>query len=66
MSISNSNEIVMKPAADDRKQQDEANLMPQANGFWKRLTGFDLFVAAGGIVNLIVIGYLLGYWLLYG
>lgn len=28
-----------------------------------RLNGFDYFVLAGAAVNLIVIGYLVGYWL---
>lgn len=34
----------------------------RANG---RLNGFDLTVIAGGIVNLIAVLALLGYWLLY-
>lgn len=31
-----------------------------------RLSGFDYFVLAGAAVNLLVIGYLIGYWLLAG
>jgi len=30
------------------------------------LNGFDYFVLAGATVNLLVIGYLIGYWLLAG
>jgi len=36
----------------------------QMNG-WQRLTGFDIFVILGGLVNLFVIIFLLGYWLLH-
>jgi len=32
---------------------------------WQRLSGFDIFAILGGLVNLLVIGYLLGYWLLH-
>ena len=28
-----------------------------------RLNGFDYFVLAGAAVNLLVVGYLIGYWL---
>ena len=35
------------------------NRLPSA-----RLSGFDYFVLAGAAVNLIAIGYLIGYWLL--
>lgn len=28
-----------------------------------RLSRFDWFVLAGAVVNLLVIGYLIGYWL---
>lgn len=31
-----------------------------------RLSGFDYFVLAGAAVNLLVIGYLIGYWLRAG
>ena len=31
-----------------------------------RLSGFDYFVLAGAAVNLLVIGFLIGYWLLAG
>jgi len=31
-----------------------------------RLSGFDYFVLAGAAVNLVVIGYLIGYWVLAG
>lgn len=30
------------------------------------LSGFDYVVLAGAAVNLLVIGYLIGYWLLGG
>ena len=29
-----------------------------------KLNGFDYFVLAGGLINIIVITYLVGYWLL--
>jgi len=29
-----------------------------------RLSGFDCFVLAGAAVNVAVVGYLIGYWLL--
>lgn len=31
-----------------------------------QLTGFDYFVFAGALVNILVVVYLVGYWLLYG
>lgn len=31
-----------------------------------RLSGFDYFVLAGAAMNLLVIGFLIGYWLLAG
>lgn len=31
-----------------------------------RLSGFDYFVLAGAAVNILVISYLIGYWLLAG
>lgn len=31
-----------------------------------QLSGFDYFVLAGAAVNILVIGYLVGYWLLTG
>jgi len=31
-----------------------------------RLTGFDYLVLAGAAVNLVVVGYLIGYWVLAG
>ncbi len=36
-----------------------------SKNIFRRLEGFDLFVLAGGLVNLLVIGYLVGYWLLH-
>jgi hypothetical protein len=33
------------------------------NKWWRKLNGFDLFVIAGGAVNLLIIFYLIGYWL---
>jgi hypothetical protein len=35
------------------------------NNWWRKLNGFDLFVMAGGVVNVLVILYLFGYWLLH-
>jgi hypothetical protein len=29
-----------------------------------KLNGFDYFVLAGGLINIVVITYLVGYWLL--
>jgi hypothetical protein len=29
------------------------------------LNGFDYFVLAGGLINILVIGFLVGYWLLH-
>ena len=44
----------MSPAADGRRP-------------WRRLANpFDLFVLSGAAVNLTVVLYLLGYWLLHG
>ena len=31
-----------------------------------RLSGFDYFVLAGAAVNLLVVGFLIGYWLFAG
>ena len=31
-----------------------------------RLNGFDYFVLAGAAVNLLVIGYLIGFWMYAG
>lgn len=31
-----------------------------------RLSGFDYFLFAGAAVNVLVIGYLIGHWLLAG
>jgi hypothetical protein len=31
-----------------------------------RLSGFDYFVLAGAGVNLLIVGYLIGYWLAAG
>jgi hypothetical protein len=31
-----------------------------------RLSGFDYFVLSGAMVNVLVIAYLIGYWLLAG
>lgn len=31
-----------------------------------RFSGFDYFVLAGAAVNLLVVGYLIGYWLFAG
>jgi hypothetical protein len=33
--------------------------------WWRSFNGFDIFVILGGLVNLFVIGFLLGYWLLH-
>jgi divalent metal cation (Fe/Co/Zn/Cd) transporter len=33
--------------------------------WWQHLSGFDIFVMLGGLVNLFVISFLLGYWLLH-
>lgn len=33
--------------------------------FFRRLTGFDYFVFAGALMNILVVVYLVGYWLLY-
>ncbi len=33
--------------------------------WWQRLNGFDILVIFGGLINLFVIIFLLGYWLLY-
>ncbi|MDH3715256.1 MAG: hypothetical protein OET44_15580 [Gammaproteobacteria bacterium] len=34
---------------------------------WRRhLNPFDLIVAAGGVVNIVVVGYLIAYWVLHG
>ena len=34
---------------------------------WRRLINpFDLVVLAGAVVNLLVVAYLVGYWLLHG
>jgi len=30
-----------------------------------KLEGFDYFVLAGGLINIVVITYLVGYWLLH-
>ncbi len=30
-----------------------------------KLNGFDYFVLAGGLINILVIGFLVGYWLLH-
>lgn len=30
-----------------------------------KLDGFDHFVLAGGLVNVVIIAWLLGYWLLH-
>lgn len=38
----------------------------QQQSFFKQLTGFDYFVFAGALVNILVVGYLTGYWLIYG
>jgi len=34
---------------------------------WRRLLNpFDLVVVAGGTINLVIVVWLFGYWLLYG
>lgn len=38
----------------------------QQQNLLQRLTGFDYFVFAGALVNLFVVIYLAGYWLIYG
>lgn len=32
----------------------------------QNFTGFDYFVLTGAFINVLVIGYLFGYWLLFG
>ncbi len=32
----------------------------------RRLTPFDYLVIAGGLVNLVVVSYIIGYWILNG
>ena len=32
----------------------------------RQLTGFDYFVFAGALVNILVVVYLTGYWLIHG
>ena len=34
--------------------------------WWQNLSGFDYFVFAGAAINILVISYLFGYWLLFG
>lgn len=31
-----------------------------------RLSGFDYFVLTGAAMNLLIVGYLIGYWLVAG
>ena len=38
----------------------------QQQHFLQQLTGFDYFVFAGALVNILVVFYLTGYWLIYG
>lgn len=38
----------------------------QQQSFLKQLTGFDYFVFAGALVNILVVVYLAGYWLFHG
>ena len=38
----------------------------QQQSFIKQLTGFDYFVFAGLLVNILVVFYLAGYWLMHG
>ena len=33
--------------------------------WWRRFNAFDIFVILGGLINLLVIIFLLGYWLLH-
>ena len=33
--------------------------------FLQRLTGFDYFVFAGALMNILVVAYLAGYWLFH-
>lgn len=37
----------------------------QQQSFLKQLTGFDYFVFAGALVNILVVVYLTGYWLFF-
>ncbi len=30
-----------------------------------KLSGFDYFVLAGALINMLVIGFLVGYWMLH-
>ncbi len=32
----------------------------------RRLTPFDYLVIAGGLVNLVVVSYIIGYWIFNG
>lgn len=42
------------------------NLFSLVSATRSRLSGFDYFVLAGALVNLLVIGMLVGYWLISG
>jgi len=33
-------------------------------GFFRRLTPFDYLVLMGGVINLLVVGFIIGSWLL--
>jgi hypothetical protein len=35
-----------------------------AQGMFRRLTGFDYLVLTGGVINLIVVSIIIGYWLM--
>lgn len=43
----------------------QAPAAPLAPSALRRLRGFDVFVLAGALINLIVIMLLVGYWLLH-
>lgn len=38
---------------------------PEQNQSNKQFNGFNVFVLAGGAMNLLVVAYLIGYWLLH-
>jgi len=37
----------------------------QEKRWWQSLNGFDFFIILGGVINLLVIAFLLGYWWLH-
>ena len=43
-------------------QEEEGRTRSRAAGAW-RPSGFDIFVLAGALMNLMVVGYLVSHWL---